>query len=145
MSLADLTIKSQYGMSFRRFDSTDFATNQMQAAMNKHRGLGQKPVKVSASISSESRESYGRLPLDVAKHEKVDPRFNDSLCHSLGSSFNSSSSLKDGFRWHGNKTPPPPFRVYDNLGVLPGSSASLWVSSNRADFRWDGPKRRQGR
>ena len=53
-------------------------------------------------------------------------------------------------------------------GVLPGSSASLWVSSNRADFRplahhvrfaggcrmvvgwgetrpgWDGPKRRQG-
>lgn len=117
----------------------------MAAAMNKYRGLGQKPVKVGSSpITSESRESYSRTT-SLEKAVQADPRFNDSLCHTLGSPFNSTSSLKEGFRWHGQKTPSAPFRTYDNLGVLPGRSASLWVSSSHADFRWDGPKRRQGR
>eukprot|EP00913_Durusdinium_trenchii_P030762 g28811.t1 len=54
-------IKSQYGMSFRRFEATDFAANQLAAATNKHKGLGQRPVTVPSPVTSESRASFSGL------------------------------------------------------------------------------------
>eukprot|EP00913_Durusdinium_trenchii_P030763 g28811.t2 len=62
-------IKSQYGMSFRRFEATDFAANQLAAATNKHKGLGQRPVTVPSPVTSESRASFSRKPLFEASKE----------------------------------------------------------------------------
>ncbi|CAJ1329493.1 unnamed protein product [Effrenium voratum] len=120
--------------------------------MNKHRGKGQGLVKsarspsvsrralVAEPINSESRESF--VCFGGSEPVKADPRGNDSLCHSLGARFTSSSSLRDNFRWHGQRSVPVLVRAQDNLGLsLPAFGTGN--SSYRADFGWPGkrPKR----
>eukprot|EP00439_Symbiodinium_sp_Y106_P041935 s5526_g5.t1 len=147
--LMQLSVRSQYGLSFRKFDSTDFTANKLAAA--------------PGAISSESRESYrsfgedgnsglwrGKAPqsdsasTSLLRWLQADPRENDSLCHSLGQSFRETTSSRDAFRSHDQRFSSNLFTLHDNLGVTWGSP--LGTSTHRYDFRWPGKQRtRRGR
>mmetsp|Transcript_32279 Transcript_32279/g.74572 ORF Transcript_32279/g.74572 Transcript_32279/m.74572 type:complete len:150 (+) Transcript_32279:27-476(+) len=145
--LLQLSIRSQYGLSFRKFDATDFTANKLAAVTNKQKGLGQpRSGSVPAAMNSESRDSFRILSMSDMSlwRGKADPRENESLCHDLGHRFSETTSSRDAYRSHAQKLSSRPFTLQDNLGLA--ATAPAITSTNRSDFRWPGKaKCRRGR